>query len=368
MKLTCPRKSLSEAFTVVSMVVPSRTPKEILKNVKLVVEPGKATLMATDLEISLSYQVMEVSTDSSGEVLIPTSRMMSILREVTSEEIEIDANDDKLTIRCGTSEFRLPQQDALDFPELSFVEEGSGYMISAKDFSAAIKKSLFATDAESTRYALGGVHLDFEGEKITFAATDSRRLATCHIPSQPAENAESTSMVVPRKAMQLIERSLPGDDSSVELIASSQEVVIKAETWSLTSRLLEGRFPNYRDVLPQESSRSIELIAKPLLNVVRQSQIVTNDESRGVDFVFSSGTLILKSQAADVGESKIELPIGYDGDEVAILFDPRYVEDFLKVLESEANVTLKLNDSEDPALFQAGEDYQYVVMPLARND
>ena len=133
------------------------------------------------------------------------------------------------------------------------------------------------------------------------------------------------------------------------------------------TRLVEGRFPNFRDVLPSNLPIRIDLLAGPFHNVVRQSQIVTSDESRGVDFVFSEGAVTLKSRAADVGESKVEMPVDYHGERLAIMFDPRFVSEFLRVLDAESSVQLSLIGGEEPAVFSSGEDYKYVIMPLARD-
>ena len=235
----------------------------------------------------------------------------------------------------------------------------------------AIRRTLFATDVESTRYALGGVLVEPGPNGLTLAATDSRRLAVVEFPcskhGDPA-GGPASGAVIPSKAMSLIERSIAGaEDDEVWIAMRNNDVLIKSGNGTIVSRLVEGRFPKYRQVIPAESPIAIDMVAGPFYTAVRQAQIVTSDESRGVDFTFHDGTLTLQSQAADVGASKIELPISYSGDSLTITFDPKYVTDFLKVLDPETSFVLNLTDGESQAVARVGGDYTYVIMPLSRD-
>ena len=368
MQLKFKRDVLASALQTVAGVVPSRTPKDILKNTKLVVETGSAVLMGTDTEIGMRYQIPEVETESTGEVLLPTARLTQILREVMSDEVILDVSEEMLEIHAGQSEFRLPVEDPREFPDVAPFNAENCYAISGQALRQAIKRVAFAADDESTRYALGGIFMELSPTQIVLAATDSRRLAVMHSMSGvQGDVSETKSVVLPRKAMTLLERSIEGDDSEILIAPGDNDVVIRSGGCMISPRLVEGRFPNFRDVLPSETPVNIDLVSGPFHNLVRQSQIVTSDESRGVDFVFSSGLVTLKSQAADIGQSKVELPIDYDGEELAIMFDPRFVAEFLRVLEPETTVNLGLIGGEDPAVFRCGEEYKYVIMPLARD-
>ena len=172
--------------------------------------------------------------------------------------------------------------------------------------------------------------------------------------------------------MGLIERSIAandneGDDAEVHLATHANHVLVRSGNSTIYSRLVEGRFPRYRDVIPRDASVNVELVVGPFLTTVRQAQIVTSDESRGVDFTFSEGNLTLQSQAADVGASKIELPIPHNGETLTITFDPKYVAEFLRVLDPETAFTLHLSDGESQAVARVGEGYTYVIMPLSRD-
>jgi DNA polymerase III subunit beta len=236
-------------------------------------------------------------------------------------------------------------------------------------FRQIIRRTAFATDAESTRYALGGLLLEFDDGKITVAATDSRRLAVATAACEKEGNpkAPEKTTVVPTRAMALLERSIDADSEFVDVAVRENDVLMRSGGCVIYSRLVEGRFPKYNDVIPKSCAVSIPLAVSPFHSAVRQAQIVTDEESRGVDFVFNESKLVLSSRAQDVGESKVELPIEYDHEEIRITFDPRYVADFLKVLSPETLVNLQLTSAEHAAVFRVEDSYTYVIMPLAQN-
>jgi DNA polymerase-3 subunit beta len=369
MKLHCPRSVLASAFQTVGGVVPTRTPKDILRNVKLVVGDGQGTLIGTDQEVGIRYLIPQVETDSAGEVLLPTQRVSAILREAQDDQVEIEVGSDALWLRCGRSEFKLSLIDPSEFPDVAEFTDAHYISVPGKLLKTAIQRTVFAADVESTRYALGGVLLDLKGSELTLAATDSRRLAVARVSCTVHGDApaDASQPIVPSKAMSLIERNIDGDDE-VQLATHRNDVLVKAGNTTVYSRLVEGRFPRYQDVIPKDGAHKIELVAGPFLSAVKQAMIVTNEESRGVDFAFSGDTLTLTSVGADIGSSSVELPVSYGGDELTVTFDPKFVADFVRVLESASPISLNLNDSNAAALFRADENYQYVVMPLARDE
>jgi len=368
MKLHCHRPSLVAALQAVSAVVPSRTPKEILKNVKLIVADGKVTMQATDQEVGIHQAVEGVETDSAGTALLPAARLVSILRELTDEAAEIEITQDSIQIKSGRSQFRLSAEDPAEYPAIPDAEDGDSFSIESGKLRRMVKRTAFATDVESTRYALGGLQLEVNGSDVTLAATDSRRLAVVRAQTSGGTAPDSAKPpVIPTKAMSLLERNIPDDDTPTQITVRDNDVLFQCANTTVYSRLVEGRFPQYRDVIPKDSRFDIELLVGSFYSAIRQAQIVTDEESRGVDFNFNDGTLTLNSTAADIGQSKIEVPIAYDGEELTITFDPRYIADFLKVLNQDSSVTLKLTDGESAAVFVTDDDYTYVIMPLARD-
>jgi DNA polymerase-3 subunit beta len=370
MKIICNREKLMHAFQVVSAIAPARSPKPILQNVKLEVTSDKATLMATDLEVGIRYDVSGIDVESPGAALLSVARFGPILRESADATIRIDSGSEGTTVRGERSQFKLPSENPLDFPAIAQFDEASHYELPARLLRELIRRTVFATDSESSRYALGGVKLEWQNNVLTAVGTDGRRLARmdgpCQAVGQPTPFGEVT--VVPTRAMQLIERTLAEDGSEVQLAVRQNDVLVKNPRATIYSRLLEGRYPRWRDVFPRrEHSLKLNLTVGPVHAAVRQAAIVTSEESRGVDFTFGEGSLVLAGHAAEVGQSRIELPIAYDGKSISIMLDPRFVSDFLKVLEPETSFTFDILDADGPAVCTTEDGYGYVIMPLARD-
>lgn len=369
MQLTCDRALFLSAFQAAASAVPARTPKDVLRNVYMHLGTGGVELVGTDQEVAIRYNVDGVTTTSTGEVLLPTSRVSSILRELQDAQFEIQVEEQSLSLKAAGSQFRLSSEDPRDFPPVPEFSESDYFKIPASVFRQIIRRTAFATDVESTRYALGGLLLEFEDGNVTVAATDSRRLAvataSCEMEGSPKMPEKAT--VVPTRAMALLERSIDADAEFVDVVVRENEVLMRSGRCVIYSRLVEGRFPKYRDVIPASASVSIPLAASPFYSAVRQAQIVTDEESRGVDFIFKDSLLTLASRAQDVGESKVELPIEFDHEEIRITFDPRYVADFLKVLPPETLVDLQLTSAEHAAVFRVEDSYTYVIMPLSQS-
>jgi DNA polymerase-3 subunit beta len=371
MKALCNREGLLTAFGMVSGVVPMRSPKPILQSVKLVADPDEgSTLMATDLEVGIRHRVLGMKVDQPGAVILPTARIGSILRTSADPELAIEVDGDRLVVRGLRAEFTLPGEDPELYPEVPDFSATSYHVVAAADLRKLIRRTMFATDVESTRYALGGVLVELSAESITMVGTDGRRLARMTAPAEAENDATAPvgSPVVPVKALKLIERNLDDGDPPVHIaIQGTSAVLVRSESAVIYSRLVEGRFPRYQDVFPANVEVKIKMEVGPLRLAVEQASIVTSEESRGVDFRFGDGILKLSSQAADVGSSHVELPIAYDGKPVEITFDPRYLTDALKTLEDNAEITAELIDSKNAAVFKTEDRYTYVVMPLTRD-
>ncbi len=371
MKISCDREQLLQAFQTVATVVPARSPKPILQNVKLEVTADQATLLATDLEIGIRHQVSGVDVQTPGVVVLSVARFGSILRESTDETIHIESDDQGVVIRGERSQFRLSAEDPAEFPQVTNFDETSFYEIPARLLRELIHRTEFATDNESSRYALGGVKLEFDEGEVTAIGTDGRRLAKMTGPiitsGQPSTDQQVT--IVPTRAMQLIHRAIAPNDAEVQVALKGNEILVHTPRATISSRLLEGRFPDWRKVFPDTSPSGVklELAVGATYAAVRQAAIVTNEESRGVDFTFGEGMLVLSGRAAEVGQSRVELPINYDGQELTITLDPRFVVDFLKVLDAEKTFIFEVKDAESAAVCRTDDGYGYVIMPLARD-
>jgi DNA polymerase-3 subunit beta len=369
MQLSCDRTLFSNAFSIAASAVPSRTPKDVLRNVFMSVTGRGVELVGTDQETAIRFRVDGVKTSSTGDVLLPTQRVASILRELQDQLLDIIVDERTIILKAASATFRLSSEDPQEFPPVPEFTATDFFRVPAPVFRQMVRRTAFATDSESTRYALGGLLLEFGEGTVTLAATDSRRLAVttavCEVQGKPELPGKTT--VVPTKAMLLLERSIDATADFVDIVVRDNDVLLRTGPCTVYSRLVEGRFPRYRDVIPRSGSVNIPLPVAQFLSAVKQSQIVTDEESRGVDFFFSNSLLTLSSQASDIGDSKIEMPVEFDHEDVRITFDPRYVAEFLRVLSPETLVDLQLTDSDTAAVFRVEDSYTYVIMPLSQD-
>lgn len=369
MKATCQRDKLLHAFQMAASVAPSRSPKPILQNVKLEVTMDGAMLMGTDLEVGIRIAVPGFTVEAAGSVILPRDRFGKILAESSDETLSIESTGGKISVRGQRSEFNLPSENPDEFPSVLGFDEQKYHEMPARLFREVIRRTVFATDNESSRYALGGVLVELAENGLTAVATDGRRLARQEGPAQSVGGHVSgdTMTIIPTRTMQLIDRALADNEENIQLAARDNDILVKSGSATIYSRLVEGRYPKWRDVFPRrEGMAKIDLTVGPFHAAVRQAMIVTSEERRGVDFTFGGGKVLLAGHGAELGESHVELPVAYDGADISITLDPRFMSDFLKVLSPEQTFSMELRDADSAALCTTEDGYAYVIMPLAR--
>jgi len=369
MKVSCEREKLLHAFQMAASVAPARSPKPILQNVKLETSQERATLLATDLEVGIRIEVPGFIVDAAGTVLLPVQRFGSILRESLDEKVFLETDGARTRVWGERSEFHLPTENPDEFPEVASFEEERYHKLPARFFRELVRRTIFATDNESSRFALGGVLLEFTADQVIGVATDGRRLARQQGPAQGVGgHASREHTIVPTRSMQLIERASADNDGDILVAAQENNLSVKSDRTTIYTRLVEGRFPKWRDVFPKmDQMTRIDLTVGPFHSAVRQAAIVTDENHRGVDFTFTEGKVVLLARCAETGESHVELPIAYEGKDLAVMLDPRYVSDFLKVLDQDVAFTLCVRDSESAVVASTDDGYSYVIMPLARD-
>jgi DNA polymerase III subunit beta len=367
MKAICPRDGLLSAVQLVSAAIPSRDIKPILRNIKAIADPDRCTLMATDLEIGIRLDVMGMSVQEPGEAILPAQRLLSILREARDDELTVEADSTSCTVRGDAMEFEMPGEDPALFPDLPTFNEDKYHEVPADALREMIRRTAFAAaQGEPSRYSMTGVLWELDGDAVKLVATDGRRLALAEGKGKAhgGHTTKGQTPVVPTKAMALLERNLQDDGQVVRVCLRPNEVLFRTEVAVIYSRLVEGRFPDYRQVFPKKQAIKIPLPVAPFLARVRQAAIMTDEESKRVTFHFADDRLTLQAQGATAGRSKVQLPITYDGKAVDINFNPAFLVDMLKVLPEDAELTLDLIDGGTPALFRSGPAYAYLVMPL----
>jgi DNA polymerase-3 subunit beta len=367
MKAMYHREGLLSAFQLASAAVAPRDVKPILRNLKVIVEQDRCTLMATDLELGIRLEVRGVKVEEPGEAILPAARTLAILRESTDEELSLEGNTDRCVIRGQYNEFEMPSEDPANFPDVPAFAEEKYHELTAGQLREMIRRTIFAVAAEHPRYAMTGILWELEENRVRLVATDSRRLAVVQgaAAAKGGQDTKGQTPVVPTKAMSLLERNLHDADEIVRVSLRPNDVLFKTERAVIYSRLVEGRYPPYREVFPKKQSAKIALTAGPFHAAVRQAAIMTDDENKKVVFHFGKKKLTLQASGSESGRSKVELPLDYDGSPLEIKFDPRYLTDMLRVLEPDTALTLELLDASSPAVLRSGADYSYVFMPMS---
>ncbi|MEK6248648.1 MAG: DNA polymerase III subunit beta [Planctomycetales bacterium] len=370
MKIRCNRSKFLEAFQVVASVAPSRSPKPILQNLKLDVSEDGVVLSATDLEVGIRYQVADVEVQVPGSVVLPVNRFGGILRETPDEQLDLEADAQNTLVKGQRSEFKLPGENPAEFPDVATFSDEKYHEIPARFLKQVIHRTIFATDTESSRYALGGVLFELAEDKLIAVGTDGRRLAKMEGPALAVggHTTGDATTIVPSRALQLMDRAISETDAEINFSVRPNDILVQSQRVTVYSRLVEGRFPNWRDVFPQqEGGVKIDLPVGGFYSAVRQAAIVTSEESRGIEFTFGEGNAVLAGEAAETGKSRIELPIAYDGPAITMMLDPKYVSDFLKVLDAEKTFSLEVKDGKSAAVCSTDDGYGYVIMPMARD-
>jgi DNA polymerase-3 subunit beta len=375
-KALCPREVLLEACQLTSAALPSgsrENVKPILKNFKASAGDGEWTLIATDMEVGIRFKVQSMQIEEPGEAILPAAKLVQILREARDEQLSLEADPASCVIKGteSTLEFEMPSDDPGQFPDFPTLDEDRYYEVSAGVLREMIRRTAFAAADEKARYSMSGVLWELDKDEVKLVATDGRRLALASglATGYGGHTTKGQSPIVPSKTMALLERNLQEDaEELVRVCLRPNEVLFRTGRAVIYSRLVEGRFPDYKQVIPKKTTVRVPLQAGPFQAAVRQAAIMaeqeTNSHSKRVTFQFAPGKLTLQSQGQTTGRSKVELPLDYDAKPIDINFNAEYLIDVLKVLPPDTKLNLDLIDHANPALFRCGDKYVYLVMPL----
>jgi len=362
MKVIAQTNALTDALGLVGSIVAGRTPKPVLQCVKLIAADGVLTLLATDLEIGCRYRLSQVEILEEGEGLIPADRLGAIVRESMEETLTIGVAKETCTITGSGSKFTIYGFDPAEFPPVSDFADPADAEVATEVLTGMIGRTLFATAKEHSRYAISGVLWEIAEKKIRLVATDGRRLALTKGNLAAAASGE-ISAIVPTKLMSLIQRIAAGTEQSLGVRITETQILIRSANAVLVGNLVQGNFPKYGDVIPAEASRKATLDTGMFLHRIRQAALLTNEESKGVRLSFSDGSLTVTSRAPETGEAEITAAIEFDGEAMNIGFNPAYLADALKVVDTET-VVLELDAPNKPGLIRSGSDFLYVLMPV----
>lgn len=367
MKAICNREGLLTAFQIASSVVPARSPKPILQNVKLEIQAdGRAMLMATDLELGMRYRVSGVTTEQEGVVILPTSEFIAILRELGDETFVLEETSGGISVTGATSKFKLQAEDPLQFPDVPDFGDAPVCKIRASMLGLMIRRTTFAV-GEMARWALHSVNFSMnENNQAYMVATNAKRMAFMPGSMTLEGTAPAAPALVPPKALTLVQKVLHDPEEEVAIGLRENEILFRTGKVTVYSRLVEGRYPNYQDVFPKKIQDTINLTASRFAAALRQAKIVTTEESHGVNFQFSEGMLTLVSAASDVGESEVRLPISYEGEEFSMAFDPTLILEALRVLDGDQEISFCICDDRRKAVIKTTDGYVYMMMTITK--
>lgn len=372
MKLTGLRTAILNACQIVQAATPARSTMPVYLNLKAIADHTGLTLLATDLEIGIRYTLglEQVKVVEPGEAIIPATKFVAILRESADTEIDLDADARRVIVQTSVSDYEMPSEDPTAFNDIANVTPENGYHeLASGDLQRLIHRTAFAAAKEEGKFAMRGVLFDLDDKAAKLVATDGKRLSvstgTC--VWQGATDNPAPSSLVPPKALSLLERILAaGDDTQpVQIWLRANDALFRTANATVYTRLVEGRFPSYRDVIPKKSNAKVTLTVGKFLAAVRQASIMIDDESKRLTFAFTEQNLQLNAEGVTTGKSKVNLALtDYTGPPVTICFDPVYVLEVLKVLHADDVLTLDLIDGQKSAVWRLGADFLYLVVPM----
>ncbi|HET9464569.1 MAG TPA: DNA polymerase III subunit beta [Gemmatimonadales bacterium] len=366
MKLTITREQLQEGLVAVAASVPAKTTLPILSNILLEATRDGIRLSGTDLDIAVSTTV-SASVDQEGAITLPARKLVEIVRELPSAAIRLTASgEQRVTIECGRSKFRLLGLPREEFPAFPAVKFEGGWRASSKDLQKLIAHVAFAASTEESRPILNGVLWELRADRMRMVATNGHRLARMDVPTSAA-GAATADLIVPPKALEQIRRLFDADEE-VEIARSENHLGFRSSTTQVYTRLIEGPYPNYEQVIPRENDKAATADKAALSSALRRMSIVASDQTHRIRVAFSNGSCKLSVQTPDLGEAQEELTVSYEGDPLEIGFNASYLLEILKYMPTdEIRMTFKAPERAatcEPVGWDDPASYLTLVMPL----
>ncbi|HUI07213.1 MAG TPA: DNA polymerase III subunit beta [Verrucomicrobiae bacterium] len=360
-KFKVTREVILEGLQRVQNVVSTRTTLPILSNVLVQAATGGLSLTTTDLDVGVRCKV-GADVSKAGSTTLPARKLFSILKEVACADVEVDVDErNAASIRCGTSFYKIMGLPEEEFPRFPSVTGSKVLKLEQSLLRGMLRKTAYAVSSDETRYVLNGVFMGLKGDKLTTVATDGRRLALTEHEIEVPKGGEA-ELIVPTKAVAELERLL-SDKGEVKLSIGENQILFDLEDTTLASKLIEGTYPNFRQVIPTETKERITLEREMLLAALHRASILASEKSQSVKLNFAKNTLTITATTPEVGEAKETLSINYKGKEITIAFNPQYMMDPLRNLDAD-EVFLELTDELSPGVLKVNEPFLYVLMPM----
>lgn len=380
MKFQCTRAQMSEALAPVLSVVPAKSTLPILSHVHLEADQVKKRLRlaATDLDLSLSAE-FEVSVDKGGAITVPARTLAELVRELPEGKVSFEVIGGRLELRFAHGHHIIAGTPAEEYPGLPDINLKKAIRLPAGDLLRMIKKTIFAVSRDETRPALNGVLWETQGDSMVMVATDGHRMAKIERPNTKL-SGQGGDLIIPPKILDMVVKYAK-EDQEIGVVFGESHVIFDLGRMVLTSRLIEGPYPNYRQVIPTDATKNLSVKTTDLFGTVRRVAILSNSLTHQVRFSFKSGGAELRSANADLGaEAKENLEGEYKGDPFDAGYNANYMLDILKQMDT-PRVRLDLNSNAAAAVMRPevevegaaaksaqDEDYLCLIMPLRLSD
>jgi DNA polymerase-3 subunit beta len=366
MKFTITREKLHEGLQAVAASVPSKTTLPVLANILVEASKDGLKLSGTDLDISVSTTI-PASVDQEGATTLPARKFVEIVKELPNAAIRMTSSgEQRATIECGKSKFKLLGLSRDEFPVFPTVKFEGGWKVAAKDLQKLIGHVAFAASTEESRPILNGVLWELRSDRMRMVATNGHRLARMDVPTT-GQGGGQADLIIPPKALEQIRR-LFGGDEEIEIAKSDNHLGFRSTTTQVYTRLIEGPYPNYEQVIPRENDKSLTADKAALAAALRRMSIVASDQTHRIRMAFTNGACKLSVQTPDLGEAQEELSVAYEGDSLEIGFNAAYMLEILKVMPTdEVRMTFKAPERAatcEPVGWDDPASFMTLVMPL----
>lgn len=365
MKFTISRDALLKPLNLVAGVVERRQTLPILANVLLELDEDRLALTGTDLEVELVGRVQLAAAGDSGEVTVPARKLVDICKSLPEgSDIQFTAQDSKVTIKSGRSRFTLATLPAREFPNVEDSQGTHQFTVKQGQLKRLIDRTGFAMAQQDVRYYLNGMLWEIKDKLLRVVATDGHRLAMCTLPGQ-IEASDDTQVILPRKGVLELARLLLQDDADIAIVIGSNHIRATTEDFTFTSKLVDGKFPDYQRVLPRSPDKIVLGSRLELRQAFTRAAILSNEKYRGVRLKVTKGSLDIVANNPEQEEAEEAVAVDYDGEALEVGFNVSYLLDVLGVLSGE-QVKLSLSDPNSSALLEESDvgDSLYVVMPM----
>ncbi|MAS98370.1 MAG: DNA polymerase III subunit beta [Kiritimatiellaceae bacterium] len=367
MKLTIDKNQLLETLQKVQSIVGQRTTLPILSNVMLEAHKGKLICTTTDMEVSLRTSI-EADIEEEGSTTLPARRFFSICRDLPSHQVELSLESGKdssevVTIISGSFKGELGGLSKNDFPPMPVFEESFSYTLGQGILKDTLQKTSYAASSDESRAILNGSLMSFRDGKLITVCTDGRRLALVEQDIEMPEEAQ-IDVVVPTKTVNELIKSLGEED--VEIRMSSTQISFEFGNILIISKLIDGTYPNYKQVIPSQCEERISVERELLQSAVRRVSLMLDDQAAAVRLDISENRIELTTSTPEIGTATESIPVKYSGKTISIAFNPTYLVAPLKHLESD-EVFIELSDETSPGVIKSNIPFLYVIMPIRVN-